>query len=167
MLNSTEQQAAILVVDDEESLRDTFQFFLRNQGYSPVITAKSYDEAIAEIDKQRFDLIISDIVLGSQSGIDFLRSVREKNIQCPVVMITGYPNVETASEAVRLGAFDYIPKPVEKETLLKTARLALKQHQLEQEKQAALQEKSDIESFLKLCLKVLPTQLSLWTRRCR
>ncbi len=153
MLPNNEQQAAILIVDDEESLRDTFQFFLRNQGYAPVITAQSYDEAIAEIEKQNFDLIISDIVLGSQSGIDFLRIVREKNLQCPVVMITGYPNVETASEAVRLGAFDYIPKPMEKETLLRTARLALKQHQLEQEKQAALQEKRRYRIFLETVFK--------------
>lgn len=148
-----QQQPAILVVDDEESLRDTFQFFLRNQGYSPVVTAASYDEAITEIDKQAFDLIISDIVLGSQSGIDFLRSIREKNIDCPVVMITGYPNVETASEAVRLGAFDYIPKPVEKDTLLKITRLALKQQQLEQEKKAAEQEKERYRVFLETVFK--------------
>ena len=142
------QQTAILVVDDEESLRDTFQFFLQNQGYAPVITAQSYDEAINELNKYTFDLIISDIVLGSHSGIDFLRSIREKDIDCPVVMITGYPNVETAAEAVRLGAFDYIPKPVEKDTLLKIARLALKQQQLEQEKKAIEQEKERYRIFL-------------------
>ncbi|MBM9512345.1 sigma-54 dependent transcriptional regulator [Desulfogranum marinum] len=149
----TQQQTAILVVDDEESLRDTFQFFLRNQGYAPVVTAQSYDEAISELDKYNFDLIISDIVLGSHSGIDFLRSIREKNIDCPVVMITGYPNVETAAEAVRLGAFDYIPKPVEKDTLLKIARLALKQQQLEQEKKAVEQEKERYRVFLETVFK--------------
>jgi len=143
-----QQQTAILVVDDEESLRDTFQFFLRNQGYSPVITAQSYDEAINELDKLNFDLIISDIVLGSHSGIDFLRTIREKKIECPVVMITGYPNVETAAEAVRLGAFDYIPKPVEKDTLLKISRLALKQQQLELDKKAVEQEKERYRIFL-------------------
>ncbi|WP_028585999.1 sigma-54 dependent transcriptional regulator [Desulfogranum mediterraneum] len=148
-----DQQPAILVIDDEESLRDTFQFFLRNQGYSPVITAASYTEAIEAINSQRFDLIISDIVLGGSSGIDFLRSIREKGLDCPVVMITGYPNVETAAEAVRLGAFDYIPKPVEKETLLKTARLALHQQHLEQARKTAEQEKEHYRIFLETVFK--------------
>ncbi len=134
-------QKAILVIDDEESLRDTFQFFLQNQGYSPVITVASYEDAMAAVAQQSFNLIISDIFLGGNSGIDFLRSIREQGISCPVVMITGYPNVETAAEAVRLGAFDYIPKPVEKELLLKTARLALRQQHLEQAKNIAEQEK--------------------------
>ena len=117
-MNSSEPETAILVIDDEESLRNTFQFFLQNEGYSPVITASTYEEALNEINDRHFDLIISDIVLGGSTGIDLLRRVRELGRTCPVVMITGYPTVETASEAVRLGAFDYIPKPVEKQTLL-------------------------------------------------
>ena len=142
------QETAILVVDDEESLRNTFQFFLKHQGYGPVITAASFQEATHEIGLNSFDLIISDIVLEGHSGIDFLRKVREMGIDCPVVMVTGYPNVETAAEAVRLGAFDYIPKPVEKETLLKTARLALQQRRLEMEKQKAELERERYRSFL-------------------
>lgn len=139
---------AILVVDDEESLRETFQFFLQNQGYSPVITASNFEEAVAAAKKYCFDLIISDIVLGGRSGIDFLKQLREMAVACPVIMVTGYPNVDTAAEAVRLGAFDYLPKPVEKEPLLKTARLALQQHQLEREKKRAEQEREHYRSFL-------------------
>ena len=85
------QETAILVVDDEESLRNTFQFFLKHQGYGPVITVASFPEAVQEIGLNSFDLIISDIVLEGHSGIDFLRKVREMGIDCPVVMVTGYP----------------------------------------------------------------------------
>lgn len=148
MLKSSQQETPILVVDDEESLRNTFQFFLKHQGYEPVITAASFREAVQEIGQRTFDLIISDIVLEGHSGIDFLKKVREMGIDCPVVMVTGYPNVETAADAVRLGAFDYIPKPVEKETLLKTARLALQQRHLEMEKQKAELERERYRSFL-------------------
>ena len=152
-MNSSEPETAILVIDDEESLRNTFQFFLQNEGYSPVITASTYEDALNEINDRHFDLIISDIVLGGSTGIDLLRRVRELGRTCPVVMITGYPTVETASEAVRLGAFDYIPKPVEKQTLLKTARLALRQHQLEQGQRRAEQERERYRTFLETVFK--------------
>nr|WP_320011185.1 sigma 54-interacting transcriptional regulator [uncultured Desulfobulbus sp.] len=147
-MNNEEQNSAILVIDDEESLRNTFQFFLQNQGYGPVHTASTFEEALLAISKQRYDLIISDIVLGGNTGIDILKRVREMGLSCPVVMITGYPTVETASEAVRLGAFDYIPKPVDKEALLKTARIALRQYQLERGQQKAEQERERYRAFL-------------------
>jgi PAS domain S-box-containing protein len=135
MEQSNLENTAILIIDDEESLRLTFQLFLQRQGYSPVMTAASFEEALTLISDNHFDMIISDIVLEGNSGIDLLRRIRKMGVQCPVVMVTGYPNVETASEAVRLGAFDYISKPVDKETLLKTARLALRQYRLECEKE--------------------------------
>ena len=139
---------SILVIDDEESLRLTFQLFLQRQGYEQVLTASSFEEALTTISEHEFDLIISDIVLEGTSGIDLLRRIREMGVECPVVMVTGYPNVETASEAVRLGAFDYIPKPVDKETLLKTARLALRQYRLEQEKERVEQESKQFQALL-------------------
>ncbi|WP_028318206.1 sigma-54 dependent transcriptional regulator [Desulfobulbus elongatus] len=147
-MNDPAEKAAILVIDDEESLRNTFQFFLQNQGYAPVRTAATFAEALREISAHRFDLIVSDIVLGGHTGIDVLKRVRELGMVCPVVMITGYPTVETAAEAVRLGAFDYIPKPVDKETLLKTARLALRQYRLEQGQRRAERERERDRAFL-------------------
>ena len=152
-MSNLQKGTAILVIDDEESLRNTFQFFLQNQGYTPVITAATYEEALQEIGACTFDLIISDIVLGGSTGIDLLRRVREMGLSCPVVMITGYPTVETAAEAVRLGAFDYIPKPVEKDMLLKIARLALRQHQLEQGQRQAEQERERYRTFLETVFK--------------
>jgi two-component system, NtrC family, response regulator HydG len=116
--------AEILVIDDEESIRYTFASFLSGEGHR-VCTARSYAEGAAQISGKDFDLIFSDIILEGRTGIDILREARGKNLICPVVMITGYPTVETAAEAVRLGAFDYLQKPVEQETLLHITRLAL------------------------------------------
>ena len=117
-------KAKILIIDDEEGLRFTLGAFLSDEGYS-VTTAENYNEALLRINESEFDLIFADIILGDKTGIDILREVRDRNINCPVIMITGYPNVETASEAVRLGAFDYIPKPVKKSSILHVANTAL------------------------------------------
>ena len=100
-----------------------------------------------------FDLIVTDIVLGSHSGIDLLRRFGQLGIACPVVMVTGYPHVDTASEAVRLGAFDYLAKPVEKEALLKIARLAIQQYHLEQGKQEAEKTREQYRRFLETIFK--------------
>jgi DNA-binding NtrC family response regulator len=116
--------AEILVIDDEESIRYTFASFLSEEGHR-VSTARNCAEGITQISEKAFDLVFTDIILGGRTGIDILRAARERNLICPVVMITGYPTVETASEAVRLGAFDYLSKPVEQEALLHITRLAL------------------------------------------
>ncbi len=123
----------ILVIDDEESIRFTFENFLSEAGHD-VATAEDFCAAIEQITHQRFDLIFSDIMLGDTCGIDILRAIREIDLEVPVVMITGYPTIETASEAVRLGAFDYLQKPVNQEMLLKTVRSALRLRKVEQEK---------------------------------
>lgn len=129
-----EQTDRILLVDDEESLRLTFEMLLKRAGYKSVIGVSSFEEAINVIGEKNFDLIISDIVLQGASGIDLLRQIKEIGKTCPVVMITGYPNIETAAEAVRLGAFDYVPKPVKKDELLKIVALALEKQELQKEK---------------------------------
>ena len=140
--------SAILIVDDEESLRLTFQMFLAREGYGPIQVATSYDEALAMLEEQAFDLIVSDIVMEGSSGIDLLRKIKEMGMSCPVVMVTGYPNIDSASEAVRLGAFDYLAKPVKKEDLLRTARLALQQNTLFKENDRLSQDKARYQQYL-------------------
>jgi PAS domain S-box-containing protein len=147
------QATAILIVDDEISLRNTFRIFLKRAGYETVLAVGSFGEAIEAVGSRAFDLIICDIVLESHSGIDLLKEFRKLGVSCPVVIITGYPHVETASEAVRLGAFDYLSKPVEKETLLKTARLAIRQYRLEQEKREAELARESYRRFLETIFK--------------
>jgi PAS domain S-box-containing protein len=123
----------ILVVDDEESIRDTFEFFLSEEGYE-VFCACNYLEASEYILNKDIDLIVTDIILGGKTGIEILQLVKETHLNCPVVMITGYPNLDTASEAVRLGAFDYLAKPVTQDILLKTVKLALEHKNIIDEK---------------------------------
>lgn len=124
----------ILLIDDEEGIRFTFKSFLSEEGYE-VITAGDFEEALDCITGMDFDLIFADIYLKGKSGIDFLREVKERGMGCPVVMLTAFPNIDTASEAVRLGAFDYISKPVRKAMLVRIARVALQNKALSDEKE--------------------------------
>jgi len=114
----------ILVVDDEESIRYTFTAFLEDAGHQ-VRAAASAAEALRHLDGDVFDLVFVDIMLGGESGLDLLGEIRQKFPLCPVVMITGAPEIDTAMEALRRGAFDYIPKPLRQETLLRVSRQAL------------------------------------------
>lgn len=129
-----EDKKKILVIDDEESIRFTFESFLTDAGHK-VTTAKDYDEAVAVIGQTTFDLIFADIILGAKTGIDVIREVRHRNLNCQVIMITGDPNLETASEALRLGAFDYIPKPVRQDMLIHLTEIALKHKAINDEKE--------------------------------
>ena len=131
MMPTTPSEGSSLVVDDETSLRETFHFFLTREGYAPVLTAAGYEQALALIRTEKIDLIISDIVLEKSSGIDLLKYTRQNNIDCPFIIITGFPDVSTAAESLRFGAFDYIVKPVDTEALLRSVRLALQQRNLE------------------------------------
>jgi len=124
----------ILVVDDEESIRYTFENFLGAEGYR-VYTVKDYDGALQSIKQTAPDVIFADIILGDGTGIDVLREVRQRNLRSPVIIITGAPDIENASESLRLGAFDYLTKPVRQETLLQVTRLALKHKQVSDERE--------------------------------
>lgn len=124
----------ILVIDDEEGLRLTFKTFLSAEGYD-VATASNYEEGMRDMAAGDFDLIFADIILEGKTGIDVLREVKRSGSGCVVVMVTGAPNVETAAEAVRLGAFDYLPKPVRKQTLLRVTDMALRHKDLSEEKE--------------------------------
>ena len=123
----------ILVVDDEENIRFTFDNFLTNAGYE-VLTAENLVEGIKLLDND-IDLIFLDILLGTDNGLALLREVRERGFLTPVVMITGSPEVETAAEALRYGAYDYIPKPIMQETLLRVADKALAYSKLLKDKE--------------------------------
>ncbi|WP_457576197.1 sigma 54-interacting transcriptional regulator, partial [Desulfomarina sp.] len=140
----------ILIVDDEESIRITFDMFLKRAGYGRITTAATMEEALLAINEERFDLIISDIVLEGAKGTDLLKHIQRTGLQCPVVMITGFPNLETAADAVRYGAFDYISKPVNKETLLRFVRQALKHWELEKEKKRLLHENEKFRRYLEV-----------------
>ena len=114
----------ILVVDNEESIRFTFHAFLSDEGFT-VDTAENLEQALVKAANFSYDAVFLDILLGRDSGITVLQHCRENQPNTPVIMVTGAPEIKTAAEAVRLGAFDYITKPVHQEELLRQARLAI------------------------------------------
>ena len=106
--------ARVLIVDDEESIRVTLGTFAERSGHR-VTLAESVADALDHLRRAHVDVVISDIVLPRQSGIALLSEVRATQPDAQVVMITGEPEVSTAAEAVRKGAFDYLAKPVDRD----------------------------------------------------
>jgi len=125
----------ILVVDDEESIRFSFHLFLSEEGYE-VNMAATYGQAMQLVENNEYDLVFIDIILEYKTGIDLLKAVRHLWPNTPVIMITGAPSVETATESLRMGALDYIVKPIRQETLLRVTTVALKHRLLTSEKES-------------------------------
>jgi putative two-component system response regulator len=105
------EKPQILIVDDELGPRESLRMILK--GDYGVETAGSGKEAIFLIDSNEFDLIILDIRMPEMNGIDLLKVIREKSPETEVIMVTAYASVDTATEALRLGAVDYLNKPFE------------------------------------------------------
>ncbi|MBT4815992.1 MAG: response regulator, partial [Lentisphaerae bacterium] len=110
--------ARVLVIDDERSIRTTLGVFLRDQGYD-VQTAEDAESGLAAYGRDGFDVILTDILLPRQSGVDVLEAVHAETPHVPVILMTGQPSLDTASAAVRSRAFDYLEKPVSRDTLLR------------------------------------------------
>ncbi len=102
--------ATILVVDDESTTQDTLGVFLETEGYR-VATARSGAEALTRIKEQEFDVIVTDVVMPGVSGLEVLEKTRTLNPGAAVILMTGHATVETAVEALRKGACDYLQKP--------------------------------------------------------
>ncbi len=103
-------RARILVVDDEELIRDLLKMVLMDEGYT-VVTATDGEEAIQRLESSPFDLVITDLVMPKVNGVEVLRAAKRIDPNYPVMVITGYPSVETVTKLVRLGAGDYLTKP--------------------------------------------------------
>ena len=125
----------ILVVDDEEILRDVLGMLLRKEGFRPIF-ARSGEEALLVYDKEPIDLVLLDVMLPGMSGMDVLRQIRLRDPDQVVIVITAYSSIEGAIDAMRQGAFHYIPKPFKNEEVLLTVRKGLDQRRLTQENRA-------------------------------
>ncbi|MGB7068410.1 MAG: sigma-54 dependent transcriptional regulator [Pyrinomonadaceae bacterium] len=122
---------SILIVDDEPGIRDTLRGVLEDEGFD-VETAASGEDALAIVEKQGFACILLDIWLGDGvDGLDTLATLRDKGNDSAVVMISGHGNIETAVRSTKLGAFDFIEKPLSLERTIVTVKNAVKQHELE------------------------------------
>ena len=100
----------VMVVDDEENIRDVLSSYLTSLGYA-VETANDGEDALSKFRRGGFDLIISDLLMPTVDGLELLKKIREQDKDVIFLMITGYPSIETAVEAIKKGAYDYITKP--------------------------------------------------------
>src|SRR5216684_169772 len=133
----------ILIVDDEEVLRDVLDAVLRREGFE-VAMAASGEEALSILDNDdAIDLVILDIMLPGISGIDTLRALRIANPYLPVIVITAYSSIDGAIEAMKHGAFHYIPKPFKNEEVVLTVNKALEQRRLSRENERLRSELSE------------------------
>ncbi len=122
----------VLIVDDEAGIRRTLRMYLKDGGHD-IEEVGDVAEAVLRVATGTFDVILSDIVMPGEDGIRFLEKVRVSSPLTQFILITGDPSVETATDALRLGAFDYLAKPVAKETLCQVVvKAGLNKEALEQ-----------------------------------
>jgi DNA-binding NtrC family response regulator len=136
----------ILIVDDEEVLRDVLDVMLRREGFE-ILTAASGEEALNVLETEEVDLVILDVMLPGISGIDTLRAMRISNPALPVIVITAFSSIDGAIEAMKFGAFHYIPKPFKNEEVILTVNKALEQRRLSHENERLKAELSDKFSY--------------------
>src|SRR5687768_18216014 len=125
-------KARVLVVDDEAEIRRSVRMILEYEGYD-VQEASSGPEAMALIEREPPDLAFLDIKMGGMDGLETLQKIRQANDALPVVIISGHGTVSTAVEATKLGAFDFIEKPLASERVMVTVRNAVDTRRLKTE----------------------------------
>ena len=128
----------ILVVDDEMNIRKTLSVYLESEGYR-VIGVSNFRDALAESARRTFDLAFVDLRLGTQDGLDLIPALLAETPGLKIIVITAYASIDTAVEAIRRGAADYIPKPFTPAQIGLGVRKAFKMRTLEQ-RVATLQE---------------------------
>ncbi|MBK6273208.1 MAG: sigma-54-dependent Fis family transcriptional regulator [Saprospirales bacterium] len=114
----------ILIVDDEKAIRRTLKEILEYEKYD-IEEAEDGEIGLEKIEKNNYDVIILDVKMPKKDGIEVLTEMQQKGIDTPVIVLSGHGNIETAVEAVKKGAFDYIPKPPDLNRLLITVRNAM------------------------------------------
>ena len=120
--------AKIFIIDDERTIRLTFRFALETDGYD-VQEAASADEAMMGFQSEKYDLVILDLRIGEDSGLDVLAAMRQRGVQTPTLMITAYGSIRNAVRAMQLGAIDFLEKPIEPVALRKLVADILGRHQ--------------------------------------
>jgi len=121
---------SILIVDDERGIRETLSAVLRDEGFTADAVA-SGEECLKAVGRRAYGCVLLDVWLPGINGLETLRQMRDSSCDAAVVIISGHGNVETAVRATKLGAFDFIEKPLSIEKTVLTVRNALRQRQLE------------------------------------
>ncbi len=126
----------LLIIDDNVTLCDTLVQTFGQLGYQ-ALSATNGDEAVTQYSTHPVHVVLLDIMLGEENGIDVLSRLLQLRRETPVIMITGYASIETAVQSIKLGAFDYVKKPLDFEYLLKVVENAIKQSPMNADHQAS------------------------------
>ncbi|MFM7838082.1 MAG: sigma-54-dependent transcriptional regulator, partial [Chitinophagaceae bacterium] len=137
----------ILIIDDEKAIRKTLTEILSYEGFK-IDEAGDGEEGLKRIREKTYDVVLCDIKMPKLDGIEFLEKCREINPDVPVIMISGHGNIETAVEAVKKGAYDYISKPPDLNRLLITIRNALDKTSLMTETKVLKRKMSKVEEMI-------------------
>src|SRR5271155_240023 len=138
------EKEKILVVDDEEAIREVVSTLLEAQGYR-CRTCVNGRMALESFRSEAADLVLSDIVMPEMDGLKLLAELREADPDVPVIMVTAMHDISIALEAIRAGAYDYILKPFEKDQLFMSVRRALEHRRLVMENRTY---QSDLEQLV-------------------
>src|SRR5271154_977145 len=154
--------ASILIVDDESGIRESLGALLRDEGYQ-VQTVSSGEECLEEVEQRSYDLILLDVWLPKIDGLETLERLQGREGAPTVVMISGHGNIETAVRATKLGAFDFVEKPLSLEKTVLVVRNALEYTRLEAENQRLREELDEHHQILgnSVPMKALRQQIAL------
>ncbi|MDR3579550.1 MAG: sigma-54 dependent transcriptional regulator [Oryzomonas sp.] len=137
---------SILIVDDEKGQRDILTVILQKEGYD-VADVPGVREALEQLDRREFDLILTDLKMQGQSGLDLLEAVQAADPQQCVIIMTAHGTVDSAVEAMKKGAFDYLEKPLERDNLILTLRRAFERIGLVRENRVLLKRVEQIQTI--------------------
>lgn len=132
-------EGSILLVEDDDAVRQVYRRLLERDGFV-VFTASNGIEATLMFEREPIDLIVSDIGMPGMSGVELLKALRLKDLDVPVILMTGNPELDSATEAVALGALRYLTKPIDGRELRRVALQAVRLHRLARVKRQALTE---------------------------
>jgi DNA-binding NtrC family response regulator len=132
VFSSGSAAGSILVIDDEGGIRESLEVLLSLEGYS-VKTVPDGEQGLRTLEMESFDLILLDLALPGQSGLDLLPQIKERQPETPVIMITAYGTVDNVVEAIRAGAENFVQKPWDNEKLLADIRSAVARYKAEEE----------------------------------
>lgn len=145
---------AILVVDDEERQREIYRDILEDEGYAAE-TAPSGERALELLGQKRFDLVLTDLNLTGMTGVQLLKEILAADPTIAVILITGYPSIQSAIEATKRGVYQYLEKPVDRDALLAVVDEVFEH--LSRLKQSIIGESPATKAMIRMILKVAPT----------
>jgi two-component system nitrogen regulation response regulator NtrX len=156
----------ILIIDDDKSVRDSLKMILEYEHYE-VEFAENGEQGLQKLDRLAVDVVLLDVKMAGMDGIEVLTKIRQNNEKLSVIMISGHGTIETAVEATKLGAFDFLSKPLDRDKLLVTVRNAMQHAKLSEEyeklqesvegKRRILGESEKIKEILGVIKQVAPT----------